>query len=73
MIKITSSAAELIPTVQYGNITVGPVAATRFVRDLDDDEHLKAEIRRVQAVVEEIVAEDRQTVAVLMRSRADRP
>lgn len=73
MIKVSCGAAELIPTVQYGNVTVGPVIVTCFVPDRDDDADLLAQINRVQSVCERAVADERQTVAALMRSRIDRP
>lgn len=69
MVKIQSAATELIPTVQYGNVTVGPVMVTRFVPDGDAD-HLKAWIKHNQELTEQAVAEDRETVHALMRSRA---
>jgi hypothetical protein len=69
MIKIQAAAAELVPTVQYGNVTVGPVMVTRFVPDGDAD-HVKAWIKHNQELVELAVAEDRKTVHDLMRSRA---
>jgi hypothetical protein len=71
-IKITCAAAELVPTVQYGNVTVGPISVTRFVVDLDDDEDLLKQINRTQAICEQAVAEERKTVQILMRSRVDR-
>lgn len=69
MVKIQVGAAELVPTVQYGNVTVGPVMVTRFVPDGDAD-HIKAWIRHTQEICEQAVAEDRETVHALMRSRA---
>jgi hypothetical protein len=77
MIKITCAAAELIPTVQYGNVTVGPVTVTRFVRDLGDENELEPEdllkqINDVQTVCERAVAEERQSIQALMRSRIER-
>jgi hypothetical protein len=65
--KISCGAAELIPTVQFGNATIGPVIVTTFVRATTDEE-LHAEINRVQAICERAVADERQTVAALMRS-----
>jgi hypothetical protein len=67
-IKITCAASELIPTVQYGNVTVGPVNVTRFVVDLDDDADLLEKINRVQSVCEQAVAGERQSVQALMRA-----
>lgn len=69
MVKIACAAAELVPTVQYGNVTVGPVQVTRFVPDGEPD-HIKAWIRHVQELCEQAVSEDRQSVHDLMRSRA---
>lgn len=79
MVKITAAAAELVPTVQYGNVTVGPVTVTGFERLLRDDkgvfdeDDLVKKINRFQAVCERAVAEERKSIQILMRARADRP
>ena len=49
-IKITCAAAELIPTVQYGNVMVGPVTVTRLSSTFDDDEDLLEKINQIQTV-----------------------
>lgn len=72
MIKLTCAAAELIPTVQYGNVTVGPVSATRFVNDTDDDTELLGQFNWLQTVCERAVAEERKSIQILMRARAER-
>lgn len=36
MALVTNGAEELIPTVQYGNIRVGPVSVTKYVEDSPD-------------------------------------
>jgi len=75
MMRVTSAAAELIPTQPFGNVTIGPITVTAFIQDpiCGSDDEWKQEardrIRRVQEVCEESVAEERQTVALLMRSR----
>lgn len=69
MVKISCAATELVPTVQYGNVTVGPVVVTRFIPDGDPD-HIKAWIKHTQELTENAVSEDRETVHALMRSRA---
>lgn len=66
LVMISASAAELIPTRQYGNVTVGPVVVKRWVPD-GDEEHLMREVRKVQQVCEQAVAEDRETVHNLIR------
>lgn len=66
MIQISCAAAELIPTRQYANVTIGPVAVKRWIVDNGDD-NLKEEIKKTQALCEEAVAEDRQTVHALIR------
>lgn len=73
MLKVTAAAAELIPTVQFGNVTVGPCSVTRFVEDLGEEEMLK-QISKVQTVCELAVAEERLSVQALMRAHiAQRP
>lgn len=69
LVKISASAAELVPTVQYGNVTVGPVVVTRFCQG-STIEQIKAATAETQKIVEEAVASDRETVHALMRSRA---
>lgn len=68
MVKITAGAAELVPTVQYGNATIGPVMVERFVPDADEAV-LKGEIKRTMDLVETAVAEDRQTLHEQIRAR----
>lgn len=70
LIKISCAAAELIPTVQYGNCTVGPVTVTRYVEDIGID-NLKNEIRVTQSLCEEAIAEDRQSVHALTRQSTE--
>jgi hypothetical protein len=69
MIKISCAAAELVPTVQYGNVTVGPVQVTRFIPD-GTPEEIMAWIQHTQSIAEQAISEDRQSVHSLMRSRA---
>src|ERR1700690_2111994 len=69
-IQITCAAAELIPTVQYGNCSVGPIIVKRWVEDTGVDD-LKKEIRATQSLCEEAVAEDRQTVHALTRQSTE--
>lgn len=67
MVKITAGAAELVPTVQYGNATVGPVLIERFVPD-GPDEVVKGELKRTMEMVENAVSEDRQTLHEQIRA-----
>lgn len=69
MVKIQAAASELVPTVQYGNVTIGPVMVTRFVADGDAD-HIKAWVRHTQEIAEIAVSEDRKTVHDLTRARS---
>lgn len=66
LVMISCSAAELIATRAYSNVTVGPVVVQRWVPD-GTDEHLLDEIRRTQSLCETAVAEERQTIAALLR------
>lgn len=67
LIKISCAASELIATQKFSNVTVGPVAVSRFIED-GDDEHLAVEIRRTQSLCEAAVAEERQTIQALLRA-----
>jgi len=69
LVRISAASAELVPTQQFGNATVGPVIVERWVVD-GGDEAVKAEIKKLQAMVEDAVAEDRQTLHEQIRARA---
>lgn len=71
LVKISCAASELIPTVQYGNCSVGPVVVQRYVEDTGDLKDLKNEIRATQTLCEEAVAEDRQSVHALTRQSTE--
>ncbi len=66
MTRITCSAAELIPTRQYANVSVGPIQVQRYVFATAFDD-IKKEITETQKLCEEAVAEERQTVHDLLR------
>lgn len=68
MIRITAAAAELVPTVQYGNATIGPVMIERYVPD-GPDEEIKSALKATMALVEEAVSEDRQTLHEQIRNQ----
>lgn len=69
MIKISAAAAELVPTQQYGNATIGPVVVERYVPDAGD-EALKLEVKKTMDMVEKAVAEDRDTLHQQLRAKA---
>jgi hypothetical protein len=69
MVKIQCAATELVPTMQYGNVTVGPVMVSRFVIAVNADQ-IKEAIRETQSIVEEAVSEDRKSVHDLTRARS---
>lgn len=66
LVQISCAAAELIPTKQYGNCTVGPIVVKRYVIDNGFDD-LRKEIKKTQELCEEAVAEDRQSVHAFIR------
>lgn len=37
MVKVRNGAEELIPTVQYGNIKIGPASVEKWVKDTPED------------------------------------
>lgn len=67
MIEIMGQASELVPVAQYANVTIGPVAVRRWVEDTGDDEELHERISDVQALVMDIIAEDREAVEESVR------
>lgn len=77
LVRVTCSAAELIPTVQYGNVTVGPASVVVWVpinfKGFNDEEKnsIKLAMRETQSICEEAIAEDRQTVHALTRQSTE--
>lgn len=67
MAMISAGASELINTGNYSNVTVGPILVKRIV---PDDENLMSEIQKTQSLCEKAVAEERETVQILLRSNA---
>lgn len=67
MIEIMGQASELVPVAQYANVTIGPVAVRRWVEDTGDDDQLRERISEVQALVQDIIAEDREAVEESVR------
>lgn len=67
MIQISCAGAELIPTRQYANVTIGPIVVKRWIVDTGNDIDLRSEIKATQTLCEEAVAEDRQSVHALIR------
>lgn len=51
--KVSFGAQEVVPTVQYGNVTIGPGLVTKFVPDTDKDiaEGLNACVHACEAVI----------------------
>lgn len=74
-VRISCAAAELIPTVPYGNVSVGPAAVVVWVpfdfKGFSDEEKnsIKIAITETQSLCEEAIAEDRQTVHALTRQQ----
>lgn len=68
MVRISVAAAELVPTVQYGNATIGPVVVDRFITDGDDD-HILGALRSTVKLVEQVVAEERMTLQQQIQAR----
>ena len=66
LLQISWSAAELIPTRQYGNVTSGPVMVRRYIKD-GDSEYLLSELRKLAEVCEKAVSEDRETIHFQLR------
>lgn len=61
LVMVSCAATELVPHVQFGNVTIGPVVVTRFVPD-GTDEELVEQGRRVQRIAETICAAERRLV-----------
>lgn len=73
LMEISCAAAELVPTRQYANITVGPIVIKRMVPiDFDgftesEINSMKKAIKEIQVLCEEAVADDRSTVHNMIR------
>lgn len=61
MAIITGTASDLVPTVQFGNVMVGPVSITRWVED-DGDESVIAAAQAVQQMAEAVVGSERRII-----------
>lgn len=61
MIKIMASSSEKVGLPDYSSVDIGPISITRFIKE-GDDEYVKEEIRNNLFLVEEIIAEVRQSV-----------
>lgn len=70
LIQISCAAAELIPTKQYGNVTVGPIVVKRYVEDNGIDD-LKIQIKATQELCEEAVSDDRESVHAFIRQSTE--
>jgi hypothetical protein len=69
-IKITTHAAELVPTAQFGNISIGPIGIVRHIEDTGIED-LKGKLREIQTICEEVVAEDRDSAHNLIRQSTE--
>lgn len=74
MVKISCAAAELIPTRQYANVTVGPVQVTCFATAdgelLFEPDGLTKALTKVLSLCEAACAEERQTVHAFAQASA---
>lgn len=61
MAIVCGAASDLIPTVQYGNILIGPVSIMRPVPNGTDDEVAES-ARAVQKITEHVVATERRII-----------
>ena len=64
MIQISCASAESVVTRDGNKINVGPVVVKRWVTEQDD---LRSEIVKTQSLCEEAIAEDRQTIAGMVK------
>lgn len=66
-VKIMTSFSEKVGMPNYSNIEIGPISVTRYVPD-GDEQHLLEEIRKTARIVEEFIAEERETVLEMVQS-----
>ncbi len=59
MAIVSASARNVVPTVQYGSVTIGPVIVTRAVED-DGDQSVIEGARRVARIAEYVVGCERR-------------
>jgi hypothetical protein len=67
MALVSFAMSELVPTVQFGNATVGPASAMRFCEDTSDAR--KEGIRECVADVKEVLGKERNTVLEVLRQQ----
>jgi hypothetical protein len=61
MAIVTGTASDHLPTVQFGNVLVGPVSITRWVED-DGDESVIEAARSVQKMAEAVCGSERRII-----------
>lgn len=62
MTVVVGAASDLVPTVQFGNVQIGPVTIMRPVVDDGDDAKLIEQARFVQKMAEFVVGAERRII-----------
>lgn len=62
---VSDSLQEVVPTVQYGNVTLGPVSITRTCPDTPED--VKQTLNEIQDALEQHLADRREDLLLLIR------
>lgn len=65
---VSMGAAEKVPTVQYGNVDLGPATVTRWVDD--NPEAIRQGLTECVKACEEIIAKERGLVLSSLESRS---
>lgn len=75
MAIVMGSASDLVPTVQFGNVCIGPVNIMRPVKNPDDIDELAVEAAKVQKAAEFVIATERRLVQWAMdpSSKLEKP
>lgn len=66
MAKVGNGAKETIPTVQYGNITIGPAYVEKYVDD--DHESITTGLQECLDAAEEILGSERDRILEQIRT-----
>jgi hypothetical protein len=59
MAMVSGACSDLVPTVQFGNVLLGPCTVTRWVED-DGDDSVLEQIRLVERMSQTIIGSERR-------------
>lgn len=67
MREIVSQMSETVPVAQFANVVIGPICVHQWIED-NGPEDLRDQLRALNELVAEIIAEERETVEESVRA-----